>query len=129
MTQNESRLGSLAHKLLTFTRNGQLRWEETADEKTFRLVVDSGMIQIQERPQEGVFTPSQLAQHPVEYVLTVLNENNITAGTFTGAHTEGGQRLLHELYDAARESALRPDQLLDRIDSEITRLAEMSDRR
>jgi len=129
MTPKESQLGKLARKLLTFTRNDRLKWDETADEQTFCLVVDSGMIQIQERPQEGLFTPSQPAQHPVEYVLTVLNENNITAGTFTGAHTEGGQRLLHELYDAARESALRPDRVIDRIDSEITRLAETGHRR
>ena len=128
MTPKESQLGSLTQKLLAFTRNDKLKWEETADEQTFRLVVDSGMIQIQERPQDRAFTSSQPGQ-PVEHVLTVLNENNVPTVTFTGAHTEGGQRLLRELYDAARDSALRPDQLLDRIDSEITRLAETGRRR
>jgi hypothetical protein len=129
MTPKESQLGNLAQKLLAFTRNDQLKWEETADEQTFCLVVDSGMIQIQERPREGSFTPSQPAPHPVEYALSVLNENNITVGTFTGGTTEGGQRLLHELYDAARDSAFRPDRVIDRIDSEITRLAKTGHRR
>ena len=93
----------LIKRLIDSTKGGKLSWEETADENTFRLTLDVGILHIQRvRQQPAVGNSAQ-----GDYRLSLLNENNIIVGEFEGGEA-GDNRLLSELYEAARLSALRP---------------------
>jgi hypothetical protein len=111
-----TRIRDLMKRLLDSTRAGKLCWEETADENTFRLILDVGILHV-----EGVRQPTSLGSSAQSnYRLSLLNENNVLVGVFEGGQSED-QRLLRELYEAARHSALRPNDFLRQVEQEVIR--------
>jgi hypothetical protein len=106
----------LTKRLLDSTKNGKLSWEETADENTFRLILDVGILHIQRVRQEPALGNGVQG----DYRLSLLNENNALMGEFEGGETNDS-RLLRELYEAARSSALRPNDFLRQVQEEVIR--------
>jgi hypothetical protein len=104
---------NLLRKLLQATKMKRIVWSDTADENTFRLSFKNGMIHIGEVPNP-VF-PSKLL------TATLFNQNNTPIETIQfdadGPSEEGN--LLRELYALARESALRPDDVLESVEAEL----------
>ena len=107
---------NLLRKLLQATKTKRIVWSDTADENTFRLSFKNGMIHIGEVPNP-VF-PAKLL------TATLFNQNNTPIETIqlgddaASAATEAGD-LLPELYALARESALRPDDVLESVEAEL----------
>jgi hypothetical protein len=104
---------NLLRKLLQATKMKRIVWSDTADENTFRLSFKNGMIHIGEVPNP-VF-PSKLL------TATLFNQNNTPIETIQfgpdGASEE--VNLLRELYALARDSALRPDDVLESVEAEL----------
>jgi hypothetical protein len=101
-------------RLLSSTQARKLAWEETADENTFRLTLDAGMVHIEKLKNSNRILPSGL-EH---YRLSLLNVNGTTVEAFEG---EEGQDFINlkQLYELARESALKPDDFLSNLEKEI----------
>ncbi len=106
----------LMKRLIDSTRAGKLSWEETADENTFRLILDAGILHIQRVRQQ----PALGSSIQGEYRLSLLNENNAIVIEFEGGEAED-YRLLRELHEAARLSALRPNDFLRQVQEEVIR--------
>ncbi len=104
---------NLLRKLLQATKTKRIVWSDTADENTFRLSFNDGMIQIGEGPNP-VF-PSKLL------IATLFNQNNIPIETIKFGDDIASEEanLLRELYALARESALRPDDVLESVEAEL----------
>jgi hypothetical protein len=104
---------NLLRKLLQATRMKRIVWSDTADENTFRLSFKNGMIHIGEVPNP--VTPSKLL------TATLFNQNNtpIQAIKFDSDGPSEEGKLLRELYALARESALRPDDVLESVEAEL----------
>ena len=88
-------------------------WGDTADEYTFRLSFNDGMIQIGEVPNP--VSPSKLL------TATLFNQNNIPVEMIKfgdDSPSEEG-KLLRELCALARESALRPNDVLESVEAEL----------
>lgn len=107
---DSARIRELMKRLIDSTKAGKLSWEETADENTFRLTLDVGIIHIQ---QVG-------SQSAGDFRLSMLNENNAIVEVFEGGQTEENH-LLRELYEAARFSALRANDFLRQLEQEVIR--------
>lgn len=106
----------LIKRLLASTKTGKLSWEETADENSFRLMLDAGILHVQRvRQQMPLGTSCQ-----GDYRLCLFNENNVLVGEFEGGAAEDFQ-LLSELFNAARFSALRPNDFLRQVQEEVIR--------
>jgi len=107
---------NLLRKLLQATKTKRIVWSDTADENTFRLSFDNGMIHIGEAPN-SIFPSKSLTA-------TLFNRNNTPIETIkfgddvASASSEAG-KLLPELYAVARESALRPDDVLESVEAEL----------
>ena len=111
-----TRLRDLMKRLIEATKVGKLSWEATADENTFRLTLDVGMLHIQRVRQRA--TASGYSKG--DYRRSFLNEYNAIVEEFEGGGNED-TRLLHELYDAARLSALKPSDFLRQVEQEVIR--------
>jgi hypothetical protein len=104
---------NLLRKLLQATKMKRIVWSDTADENTFRLSFNNGMIQIGEVPNP-IF-PSKLL------TATLFNQNNIPIETIKFGDDQANEEgnLIRELYALARESALRPDDVLESVEAEL----------
>lgn|SRR5262249_49881498 len=111
------RIRTLIRRLIAATRHGKLRWEDTAEENLFRLSLSSGMIQIHRRLR-------QLTDTLFEFEFTLVNEHDTVVDEFHGA-TADDDILLRELWEQARNSALKPDEFLGRIEQEIKQRANL----
>jgi hypothetical protein len=121
----QHRIRDLCIKLLNGTRDQRIRWEETADENTFRLTLDSGMFHIQQVPRRSI--PVGQDQGMVfmggeKYKATLFNPNNTPVETYEEDTDSGG--LLRDLYEEARRSALRPEEVMDRFERELVQRIE-----
>ena len=103
----------MLRKLLQVTKTKRIVWSDTADEDTFRLTFDTGMVHIGEVPNP--VSPSKLL------TATLFNQNNTPTVTVqAGAdRVDEDGKLLSELYTLARESALRPDDVLASVEAEL----------
>lgn len=103
----------LLEDLRDATLQGKLQWSETADESEFRVNFDYAMIRVGQAYSADGDT----------YVLSasLLTPKGRVVEQFTAS---GGMdyALLEELYDLARRSALKADDLLDRVISEVENL-------
>jgi len=112
MTARE-KFSNLLRKLLQATKMKRIVWSDTADENTFRLSFDNGMIHIGEAPNP-VSTSKLLTA-------TLFNQNNTQVETIKvgdDVPSEEGN-VLRELYAQARESALRPEDVLESVEAEL----------
>jgi hypothetical protein len=106
----------LIGRLIASTRSRKLSWEETADENTFRLILDVGIIHIQQnRQQTPPGTPA-----PGTYTLLFLNENNTPVVVWEASVPED-ERQLRDLFEAARDSGLKPKEFFHRLEQEVIR--------
>jgi len=100
----------LMMRLTNGTHAGKLKWEETAEEEDFRLILDAGIIHIrrtnQIRPDFG------------KYALLIFNKNNTLVGRLQ-PEIDPDKSNLSRLFDLARNSALNPSGLLDRLEEEL----------
>jgi hypothetical protein len=117
------RIRDLCIKLLNYTRGESIKWEETADENTFRLTLDSGIFHI-ERVPPRVFAPSHGGSGMIstssgeKYRATLFNRNNTPVETYEQDAAEPGS-LLKDLYEEARRSALRPEEVVNSFEKEL----------
>jgi len=104
---------NLLRKLLQATKAKRIVWSSTADEDTFRLTFDTGMVHIGATP-----VPNSNVK---ELRATLFNQDYAeieTVAVFAGDNSEQGALLL-ELHALARESALRPDDVLESVEAEL----------
>ena len=101
----------LMMRLINGTNAGKLKWEETAEDEDFRLILDAGIIHIrrsnQMRPGLG------------DYALLIFNKNNTLVGRSQPKPDTEDMSHLSKLFDLARNSALNPSGLLDRLEEEL----------
>jgi len=119
-------------QLSSSTQAGKLSWETTADEKTFRLTLDVGIMHIRlvtppKRSRAGAIhiTPGgNVAPLPSEapdyHEFVMLNQDNAVVEAFRG-QTPRDFTILGDLYEAARQSALKPDEFLRLVEQEVIR--------
>jgi hypothetical protein len=103
-------------RLIPATQIGKLIWQETADEDSFRLLLDTGIILIQRSNMQKM--DGTLGQP--EYKLIFLNKNDSEVDSW---HPDPGKdyEQLSLLYEVARDSALRPTKLLQAMEQEVIR--------
>jgi len=103
---------NLLRKLLQATKMKRIVWGDTADENTFRLSFNDGMIQIGEAPNPV---------SPKGLTATLFNQNNIPVEKIQFGDDSPSKegKLLRELCALARESALRPDDVLESVEAEL----------
>lgn len=97
------RLVQLIDELYQATLDGRIRWQETASEDAFRVGLGEGLVRIQRgsEPVRGYYVISLLNKHG-----RIVDE--LTAGDFTEHY-----QLLDDLYQKARSSALKEDEIVD----------------
>jgi hypothetical protein len=108
---------NLLRKLLQATKAKRVTWNDTADEDTFRLTFNTGMVHIGAMPV--------LNSSAKELKATLFNQNNTEVATveaFAQNTTSDKAALLSELYSLARDSALRPDDVLASVEAEVDQL-------
>src|SRR5438128_534481 len=94
----QERTQAVLEKLARATREGRLAWEETADEHTFRALLDNGMVQVSE--------PGPRATGPAASMRYMLydKDNVLVAGggAPVGAARNPLSTVLTMLYDLAK---------------------------
>jgi hypothetical protein len=103
---------AILRKLLDATQSGKLVWSETADEETYRVTFRDGMVNVTRIPG-AVDRPLR-----TKYTANLLNEQNTVVAEFDPQNDIDGA-LLSNLFQAARESALKPDKVLAGIEAEL----------
>jgi hypothetical protein len=106
--QTEAEVNDLLRKLLQATKLNRIPWEEGFDDDTFQAVFKGGIVLV------------RLGRAPDQprYTAEILAPSSATIVVHRPEH-EAGQKLLKEVYEAARQAALRPDQVLEEISREI----------
>lgn len=99
--------------LLAATRSRRVRWQDTADEDTFRIDFAGGAVRVSRYLADSLRRPDEYA-----YLTALLNQNNAVAVELN-SETEKGNFDFGEFFEAAKDSALRPDDLLDEIQQEL----------
>jgi hypothetical protein len=107
-----SRFEALLRQLLIATREKKLSWEETADENTFRLIFDGGMVNVTQR-SAVVGVPLR-----TKYIATLLNEHNNLVEEFDPENEVEGA-LLSDVFHAARKSSVHPEEVFSSIEREL----------
>ncbi|HKI37257.1 MAG TPA: hypothetical protein VKA46_35715 [Gemmataceae bacterium] len=114
MTTREQFVGTLG-KLLEATRAKQLAWKETAEEGVYRASFKKATVEV------GRFEDEEVEQHYLQARL--YNKNNAVVeeikGSLSNGNTKEPSPLLRALYELARDSALRPEDLLKSIEDEL----------
>jgi hypothetical protein len=100
-----SEVFELLGAILEATRRGEIKWDETADEDTFRSMFRKGMVKVW-RTEEG---------HPAA---GIFNQNN-TLLTEVAPESAEDSTCLEAVYEAARNSALKPGEVIKGILDEI----------
>jgi len=104
---------NLLRKLLLATRAKRITWSDTADEDTFRTTFKTGMVHIGAAPDPK--------SGDTELKATLFNQNNTEVATvayYAGDASEKAN-LLRELFELAQYSALRPDDVLASVETEL----------
>jgi hypothetical protein len=106
----EDYLRQLAHAL----QGGRYQWEPTAETDAYRVTLDSGMIVVarENTDEERDFPGTGL------YSLAVLDEKNREIARLV-ARTAQDAELLRDVWEQARNAALKPDETLTRILHEL----------
>lgn len=113
---NPDRIRSLITHLINSTRSGKFAWQETADEEAFRLVLDAGMIHV-----GRIRSPNLQGQsNPLveRYELSFFNENNTPVEVWR-PEQQDDSRQVREMYEVARDSAINPSEVLQRMEQEV----------
>jgi hypothetical protein len=100
-------------RLLEATRAKQLAWKETSEEQVFRATFKHATVEV-----------GRFEDDDAHYLQARLyNKNNTVVEEIMGSVNKGVTKepspLLRDLFDAARESALRPEDLLKSIEDEL----------
>src|SRR5262249_7851 len=114
------RFANLLNDLLVATRAKALSWTETADENVYGAALRSGAVNIgcRQAPSIGTFIG---AEKPKEYFATLHSSSDRLIEELTSKDFGQGERsrLLETLYQEARDSALRPDDVFNAIEAEV----------
>ena len=106
----------LIGRLIESTRSGKFRWQETADENLFRLVLDAGIIHVRRIRMQHV----SATRGPDNYDLVFLNQNSTPVEDWQPDQGRDIEQL-KALYEAARDSALKPSEFLRNLEKEVIR--------
>lgn len=111
----------LIERLIQGTRSGKLRWESTANEYLFRLTLDSGMIHSYQILPSTLDISDSAGRPPLGFGISLLNENNVSVESVSSRDMPNLRAQLEVLYNTARNSALKPSELLQQLRTEIIR--------
>jgi hypothetical protein len=133
MTAQEQLL-TLTNGLLEGTRQGRISWSETAEEDSFRAVLNNGIVRIEKYPDPRLLAgagavavttgvpfnlPQTYKTYDQEvYTLVVLDDRIRELARFI-PDTDSDARTLHDLWGLACRGARQADQKLDVILKEI----------
>ena len=112
MAVNE-KIQRLVSDLLAATETGRVRWEDTADENTFRTSLRSGMVQV----GKSAAPPEEEGMDACHQV-SLFDRRGRLIEELTVPALKGWEELAH-LFEAARRSARKTDEVLDQILAEI----------
>jgi hypothetical protein len=110
MSDTTGKLIRLLEDLKTLTEQGKVAWNETADEDEFRVALKPGLLRISRGTNY-----SDDGDEARFYLVTVLNREAKVVEEFSRSSASEGIEfeLMRDLYELARRAALRGDNLLD----------------
>lgn len=119
----QEKLFELANRLFVGTAEGTIQWSETADEDSFRAVLNAGLVRIERGPVAPVdrnAIPSEYPPPPenYEYTLLVLDERNKEIGRYV-ADVKERRLTLRNLWELAGLSARNADEKIDFLLQEV----------
>lgn len=107
------RLWQLASALVEATDSGRAAWAEAAEAGTFEFTGKAGTVSIGSIDRDG-YAP---------YVVSLVDGNGLVVESVDSRESDSWSGLLHDLYAAARRTALNIDPLVDSLLEEIGVLA------
>ncbi len=120
----QEKLSRLVDDLVAGTTQGTIKWTETADEDSFRAVLNAGLVRI----ERGSGGPTQWSDdravyrrflvNGLEYSLLVLDERNKEIARYTAGDDDRAQ-VLYKLWELASRSARNADQKIDSLLQEV----------
>jgi hypothetical protein len=111
----------MVEQLLAASSQRKIDWRRTAEDACFRAVLPSGMVEVGLDPESSVREEGQ-NQGPIPY-LQVLNSDAQVVGNFHAAD-EYSRVQLSQLYEAARERALRQNETLQGLEKDLQKLLQ-----
>jgi hypothetical protein len=109
MNANNGEQLLLVEKLVEATRAGKIAWTETFEDDTFRCLLDHGLVRI---------SPATRVTGEPAYRLVILNRQNTEVENLLPS-SDPEAALYRELFELARQSALRPDRVLKGLLDEV----------
>jgi len=116
MPSTSERLRSLVEGLYAATRNGNLSWEVTSDDRTFKTQISNNRIEVNIEPG---------GNGSDDIRVTVYNSSGVQVDSFVdtyfnrmkpaNADFDGYFSLMLSLYESARRNATGADRVLDEI--------------
>jgi hypothetical protein len=114
---NLDRQRRLVERLLDRTRAGELSWEETVEDNTFQVSFSKNSVQIRYVD----------LHRGSEYQISIIDDRGQITEVFSDVqlHLEDNntprpwRAIMHEIYSSARRRALKADEVIDSILSEI----------
>jgi hypothetical protein len=97
----------LLTSLLEGTREGRLRWSETASEHAFRVAFETGLVRVETRYDD-------YAEHD-NYFALLQDRQGRTVDELASFDKTAPQGFLRDLYNAARYSALEADKIIEKM--------------
>jgi hypothetical protein len=130
----QDKLWELTNRLFVGTAQGTIKWSETAEEESFRAILNTGLVRVertrayqQPRNTTAVPTPdlqdvnlTRIAQavDGFEYSLLVLDDRNKEIGRYVPDRPEHAMTL-RNLWELASRSARNADQKIDFLLQEV----------
>jgi hypothetical protein len=108
------RIGHLINVLLRGTADRLLQWQPTADEKAFRLTSKSANVRLE---MSAHFDPEAQEEYTVR-TLSVLNDKGRVIEEWS-PDTPAEAQQFDELYNLARRSAYKTDEVLHKLINEL----------
>lgn len=127
----QNKLYELVNRLFVGTSQGDIKWSETADEDSFRAILNTGLVRVERTPArqngtEAKTGPNMVFQEPgspfpvgnFEYVLLVLDDKNKEIARYFPDRLERGMTL-RNLWELACNSARNAEQKIDGLLEEV----------
>lgn len=125
----DEKRGQLVSYLLSGTKNGNLRWTQTTDDKMFLVAFPDSTVTVAAlnslRSPGGATVEVQVANETGRIVDTFINGGVQTHAEESGVYVivPSLGRQMEELYREARASALEPDKVVDTLLDRLKQLA------
>ena len=106
----------LARLIYEKTKNGEIKWEATADEGTFQASLSNYSILIKRSPTVSMLAPTALLSTTYFYfILQICNEQGQVIEELTQSEAAAADFKIEELFELARRMAMDVEKALDEL--------------